>query len=184
MTRLIPARVDLGRSCAMSMAYCMGRYKAMKAGQINAHGRRTLMGFVLPDWQRGLVWTQAQKVAFIQSAWLGVPIGTYAYNQAPLDSPLDYLLIDGQQRMSAIQDYVENLFPVFGHWWSDLPPADTRRWELSTPFGCFITETTNESYLRGYYNLLNFGGTPHERDPGTEAEVIAARLALSEASAS
>lgn len=70
-------------------------------------GRRTVMGFVLPSWQRGLVWTEAQKIAFIESAWRGVPIGTYTYNEAPIGSPLDYLLIDGQQRMNAIQEYIE-----------------------------------------------------------------------------
>jgi uncharacterized protein with ParB-like and HNH nuclease domain len=119
------------------------------------------MGFVLPDWQRGLVWTGAQKVSFIESAWLGIPLGTYSYNQADLGSPNDGLLIDGQQRMSAIQDYLEGQFPVFGLLFADVPLREKRRWEMSTLFACYITETENEAYLRDYYNLTNFGGTAH-----------------------
>lgn len=158
---LMPDRVDLGRSFTSTLAHCMGQYTEWKAGKVDAQGRRTVMGFVLPSWQRGLVWTNDQKVAFIESAWRGIPLGTYTYNQAAMGSPLDYLLIDGQQRMSAIQSYIEDEFQVFGHFWSDLPKRDERRWGMTTVFASYVTETDDEAYLRGYYNLMNFGGTAH-----------------------
>jgi hypothetical protein len=157
----MPPRINLGKHAATSMAHCMMQYNEWKAGKVNTHGRRTVMGFVLPDWQRGLVWTEQQKIAFIESAWLGISIGTYAYNQARMDSPYDYLLVDGQQRMNAIQDYVEDVFPVFGFRWSELAPADERRWSLTTSFSCYTIETEDEAALRNYYNLTNFGGTAH-----------------------
>lgn len=162
MKSQIPSRIDLGRSYTSPMAQCMGQYKEWKAGKVETHGRPTVMGFVLPDWQRGLVWTNEQKVAFIESAWLGIPLGTYSYNQAPLGSVYDHLLIDGQQRMSAIQDYIEGEFSVFGLLFSELEPRDERRWSMTTIFASYVTNTENEQYLRDYYNLMNFGGTPHK----------------------
>lgn len=83
-------------------------------------------------------------------------------NRPDLGSPHDCLLIDGQQRMSAIQDYLEGRFKVFGLLYADVPVRERRRWEMSTMFACYITETDNEAYLRDYYNLTNFGGTAHK----------------------
>jgi hypothetical protein len=158
----IPPRLDLGKSASTTMAHCMGQLRHFRDGEIETHGRRTVMGFVLPDWQRGLVWTKGQKISFIESAWLGIPLGTYSYNQADIGSPYDCLLIDGQQRMSAVEDYIEDRLRVFGLLFSEVPVREKRRWEMSTMFPCYITETENEDYLRNYYNLTNFGGTPHQ----------------------
>lgn len=158
---LMPRPVDLGRQYASTMAQCMSQYRQWKAGEIETHGQRTVMGFVLPDWQRGHVWTRQQDIALIESAWRGIALGTYTYNQSEIDSPLDNLLIDGQQRMTAIQSYIEDEFPVFGYRWSELPKRDERRWVMSTAFPSFVTETEDETYLRTYYDLMNFGGTAH-----------------------
>jgi hypothetical protein len=159
--RKMPPKLDLGKHFSSTMARCMSQYLDWKTGEIDPAGRRVVMGFVLPDWQRPLVWTGAQKIAFVESAWLGISIGTYTYNQASLGSPHDHLLIDGQQRMSAIQAYIEDEFPVFGFRWSELDPEDERRWSMTTLFPSYVTETENEDYLKNYYNLTNFGGTAH-----------------------
>jgi len=128
---------------------------------VNPHGLRTVMGYCLPTWQRGLVWTDAQKIAFIESAWRGIHIGTFTYNQTDMGHPLDNLLIDGQQRMSAIQDYLADRFPVFGWHWSEVTEPDRRSWEMTVVFPSFITDSKDEDYLRSYYDLMNFGGTAH-----------------------
>ena len=157
----MPRQLDLGQSVSTTMAHAMGQHKSWKAGEVVTHGRRTIMGFVLPDWQRGLVWSQQQKVSFIESAWLGIPIGTYSYNQVDFGSPFDHLLIDGQQRMSAIQDYIEDAFPVFGARFSELEKPDERRWGMMVSFPCYIAKSRDEEWLKNYYNLTNFGGTAH-----------------------
>ena len=72
------------------------------------------------------------------------------------------LLLDGQQRMSAIQSYIEDEFKVFGYLWSELPPADERRWTMTTMFPCYVLESEDDATLRNYYNLTNFGGTAHK----------------------
>lgn len=126
-------------------------------------GLRQIMGYQLPTWQRPLVWTHEQIVSFIESLWLGLPVGTYSFNQVH-EPQFDGLLIDGQQRMYAIQCYLENRFSVFGHKWSEVTDADRRRFSFGTHFPCYITKTTDEEYLRSYYDLMNFSGTAHTED--------------------
>lgn len=162
--RRMPDRVNLGKFFQSTMALPMGHRRDWEE---NRYGERrddlrAVMGFYLPPWQRSLVWTRAQKVAFIESAWRGINLGTFAYNQAPLGSPYDNLLIDGQQRMHAIECYLNDKFPVFGWRWSEVTSVDRRVWEMTTGFASYVTETENEAYLRDYYNLLNFGGTAHK----------------------
>lgn len=161
--RRMPKRIDLGHQYTSTMAQCMGRFKEWQKdpAKENPHSLRTVMGFILPEWQRGLVWNVGQKIAFIESAWLGVNIGTYAYNRSDIGSPLDNLLIDGQQRMNAIQCYLDDEFKVFGYRWSETTEIDKRVWAMTTIFGSYVTETEDEDYLRGYYDLTNFGGTAH-----------------------
>lgn len=163
-SRRMPDRINLGKHYASPMASPMMHFRAWKErpNEINPHGFRTVMGYCLPTWQRGLVWTRAQQIAFLESAWRGLSLGTYTYNQAGIGSPLDNLLIDGQQRMHAIQCYLDDDFPVFGWHWSEVTIVDRRMWEMTVHFNSYVTETEDEEYLKSYYNLTNFGGTAHK----------------------
>lgn len=122
------------------------------------------MGYFLPTWQRGLVWTMGQKVKLIESLWLGLNIGTYTFNRPRKghNGPYDNLLIDGQQRLHALQCYIENQFPVFGFYWDEVTDADRRGFENGRHFHSYVTDSIDDQYLRDYYNMMNFGGTPHE----------------------
>lgn len=162
--RSMPPRRNLGTQYASPMAIPMRQQTEWQndSPAMNPHGLRTVMGYCLPTWQRGLVWTQRQMIAFIESAWLGINLGTYTYNRAPLGSPFDHLLIDGQQRLHAIECYLRDEFPVFGWRWSEVTDVDRRRWEMTTIFSSYVTDSEDEEYLRAYYNLTNFGGTPHK----------------------
>lgn len=165
--RLMPERLRLGSAMSSPMIVPMGQRRAFEADEYktgNPHGYRVVMGYFLPPWQRPLVWTQEQKVRLIESAWRGLSIGTYTYNRAGLGSPFDNLLLDGQQRLHAIECYLNDEFPVFGYRWSEVTEADRRQWEISTHFHSYITESEDEAYLRSYYNMMNFGGTPHTED--------------------
>lgn len=126
-------------------------------------GRRMIMGFVLPVWQRPLVWTEEQKVSLIENIWRGIPIGTYTYNVAGYNSPNDMLLIDGQQRMSAIEDYILDKFPVFGYKYSEITRLDRRCFDMRM-FASYETRSEDEAYLRNYYNIMNFAGVAHTED--------------------
>lgn len=170
-SRRMPGRLNLGAHYASPMATPMRRlseWRGNPAGA-NPHGLRTVMGFCLPTWQRGLVWTERQKVSFIESAWRGINLGTYTYNQVSMGSQHDNLLIDGQQRMHAVECYLNDGFPVLGWLWSEVTAVDRRVWEMTTIFSSYVTNSEDEDYLRGYYDLTNFGGTPHKESERASA---------------
>lgn len=162
--RKMPERVDLGRHSNTVISLVLARKREIEEGSIvkNLHGYREILGFFLPSWQRGLVWSEAQKIALLESAWRGINIGTYTYNTAPIGHALDNLLIDGQQRMSALEDYFNDAFPVFGYKWSEITEYDRRDFKNSIHFASYETRSEDEQYLRDYYNLTNFGGVAHK----------------------
>jgi hypothetical protein len=124
---------------------------------------RTLCGFVLPFFQRGAVWTRAQCVRFVESAWQGVDLGRYVVN-APNNSDylteLDDLLLDGQQRLTALRDYVDGAFEVFGAVFADVPEVQRARF-LRLLFPMVTTHLDKREDAEALYHLLNFGGVPH-----------------------
>lgn len=122
---------------------------------------RRLGRFVLPPFQRPAVWTIEQKVRFIESIWGGLPLGAYVYNQPPtFRSEFDQWLLDGQQRISAILEYVANKFPVHGHLWSDLTVVDQRVFKM-IPMSAMETQIEDEAQLLEIYDRLAYGGTAH-----------------------
>lgn len=157
--RKMPPKLDLGNHMASTVgAAILNR----ESGPEREPGFRYVMGYKLPTWQRPFVWTTEQKIRLLESLWLGINVGTYTFNRTTRQGPLDNLLIDGQQRMKAIEEYLDDEFSVFGWKYSDLGPAERRRFAYSTHFHCFITASEDEDYLRSYYNMMNFGGTAHE----------------------
>jgi hypothetical protein len=45
--------------------------------------------------------------------------------------------------------------------WSELSTPEQRAFK-SRHFHCYITKSHDDSYLRSYYDLMNFGGVAHE----------------------
>lgn len=126
---------------------------------------RVLGRFVLPPFQRPPVWSREQQVRFIESCWMGLPIGVYVVNMGEFDSPFDLWLLDGQQRVTAIVDYMADGFPVFGHFYSQLPDRDHRAWEIGRVFPRMEVRLECEAELREVYDRLAYGGTPHAPKP-------------------
>lgn len=161
--RHMPRRVDLGQHMASCVGQAMFEWEKWKEAGYPQLSERMVMGYRLPTWQRPFVWTEAQSIKLIESLWLGLNIGTYTFNRTRhANVEYDNLLIDGQQRMKAIQDYLEDRFPVFGYRWSETTVYDQRGFQNGSHFHCYITESTDEDYLRNYYNMMNFGGIAHK----------------------
>lgn len=160
---VMPQHFKLGQHHHSALINAIGFYKD-KVNLSNPEGLRTIMGFKVPKWQRPLVWTMRQKISLIESIWSGLNIGTYSYNVTPTpEHPLDLVLIDGQQRLFAIQEYIEDKFKVHGYLYSEITVFDRRRFGMSH-FSCYETHTEDEQYLKDYYNLTNFGGTAHKEE--------------------
>lgn len=125
-------------------------------------GERRLGAFVLPPFQRPPVWTEAQKVRFLESVWSALPLGAYVYNRSvDMNAPTDGWLLDGQQRITAILDYVADAFPVFGYRYSELTVPERRGFEFR-PITALETTIDDVAQLAEIYDRLAYGGTPHE----------------------
>lgn len=128
---------------------------------------RMLGRFPLPSWQRQLVWTKEQKRSFIESVFLGYDLGSVMINSYEdvgdgLTRPMSDILIDGQQRVSALLGFINNEFDYAGFYWKDLNRREQRRF-LEREMGKRMTECYDEEELRKVYNHLNFSGVRHEQ---------------------
>ena len=152
--RLMPPRHDLGRDYMFSVGELLHQFQ-------NHPDPNRIMGYKIPYWQRSLVWTDDQNVRFLESLWTQIPVGTYTFNRSHKHEEFDDVLIDGQQRLHALQLYIQNQFPVFGYHYAQVTNVD-RRFFKSNPFGCYISEHTSEKGMVDHYNILNFSGTHHK----------------------
>jgi hypothetical protein len=165
--RLMAPKLNLGQYGNTPMSLPMTQYFEHLKGESdfpNPKGLRTIMGFPVPEWQRPLVWTREQSIRFIESAWIGIPLGSFSFYQNHDEPELDGLLVDGQQRLHAIQQYLEDEFPVYGYRWSELNKVDQTEFKIGRTFPSFTVKEGGLEFLKQYYNLMNFGGTAHTED--------------------
>lgn len=161
-----------------SRSYCIDFYTSSRGQQDDLkasgewHPGEWLMGHILPPFQRPLVWDEMRMVRFVESAWDGLDLGRLVINDAmdaPHDQPrpgsrrwhpTDRWIIDGQQRLTALDRYLSDAFPVRGLLWSEVETRD-RRFFLMQPMGTTVTGIFDEAELRSLYDRLNYGGVPH-----------------------
>lgn len=120
-------------------------------------GERRLGWFTLPPFQRPPVWTREQQIRFIESCWMGLPIGAIVYNQGAYDSRFDTWLLDGQQRVTSVLAYVADAFPVYGYRFSELGVVDLRKWSK----GGAMRRATLRLYLQAWAKAQGFDVVPH-----------------------
>jgi uncharacterized protein with ParB-like and HNH nuclease domain len=129
--------------------------------------QRYVCGFPVPDFQRPLCWSDQQMISFVESAILGIDIGTYTIHEFDFDEktslPLRFSdwLIDGQQRLYSLECYFLDKIKVLGFYWSELTKAEQRRF-LNISFHQYNSSIWNEEEIINLYNKLAFGGTPHK----------------------
>lgn len=79
-----------------------------------------------PYFQRKLVWRLAHKVDFIKTILLGYPFPEIFISRGTIDlqsMQSTSSLVDGQQRMTTIKEFIEDKFSVEGKKYSELSPA-------------------------------------------------------------
>ena len=159
----LPSPILFGCDRALNIEHLLGMAPATHLRE----GERSLLGLVLPVWQRPAVWTRRQQVRFVEGIFLGLGTGYYvttewAWDQGAVRRPCAGLLLDGQQRLGALRDFAAGDFPVFGTTrFADLSLADRRRRFYRVTFPSIEMGATDEATLREVYDRLNFGGTPH-----------------------
>lgn len=157
-----------GQSYQTSLqALLLQRNRANDGVSHRGEGRKRLFGYKLPEWQRPFVWDDKQCAKFIESIWLGVALSPFMVNDS-LDTEISLILLDGQQRLTAIDRYWSGEFGVRGedgntYLWSELTQAEQMHF-LRIPFPWLETNYESEADLRAAYDRHNFGGTAHTVD--------------------
>lgn len=175
MTIAWPKKILDGSARAWSLDH-LYHNKQDNVRSAHYYGAQTwLLGYILPPFQRPVVWSEDRMIRFIESAVLGFNLGTWCYNNAG-DAPMriingreyfhrtDLWLIDGQQRLTALDRFFDDFFPVFGLFWSEVDTVRKRNFLSSTGFPAYETRIYDETALRDLYDRLNFGGVAHTAD--------------------
>lgn len=166
----IPERVFYGQGMATPIGNLL--MQAEQGGFVEANSDkalRSVLGYPVPAWQRPLEWTDEQCERFIQSVYAGVFLGMFIYNDSFGGSKrLNGLLVDGQQRLHAIERYVRGDLAVAGpdgvkHRWTELTDEEQVHF-TRIPFNFEVVRLTTEAELKNLYNLFNFAGTPHTEE--------------------
>ncbi|MBA1193686.1 DUF262 domain-containing protein [Pseudomonas entomophila] len=140
---------------------------------------RFAMGHPLAPWQRPAAWTEEQQVRFITSIWMGSDLGSYLvngwYEFADGDAYAlnSEVLLDGQQRLTALEGYLLGKFGVPDsdgclRFWSEVGDKERKRF-LGIPFAQARVHSSDEVALRKVYDLRAFGGTAHTEDQRASA---------------
>ena len=119
---------------------------------------------VNPDFQRRDVWNQVQKSRLIESLLLNIPIPVLYFAE---DDDGTRVVVDGQQRLRAIYDYVTGKFKLKSlevlanlnaKGWEDLTPRQSRMIENRT-LRCVVISAKSDRNLRfEMFQRLNTGG--------------------------
>jgi len=121
-----------------------------------------------PPWQRGDVWPPKKKKAIIESILLNIPLPAIILHKLE-DGNIE--VIDGQQRLRSIMQYVENkftlpkfkrghdLFDISGSLWKHDRKKDIgqqhRMMFLETKVPVLMFKNVSDSTLRKVFNLYN-----------------------------
>ena len=125
-----------------------------------------------PEYQRNHRWDNKTSSKLIESLILNIPIPTiYISQDIDVDEEVDkdisrYSVIDGQQRLTAIYDFMNNSYaleelevlePLNGSYYKDLPPFLIRRLEERT-IKCLRIDSTLDSQVKyDIFERLNSG---------------------------
>lgn len=129
--------------------------------------------YIIPEYQRNLVWTKKQKSELINSILYGNPIGDFLfkkeYGKGKDGEKYDTLnvkwtIIDGQQRIEAIRGFFMNKFSLpDGKYFKDLKFWDARDFMENYKINCWAVQNiTFEEEIEIYLNR-NCGGTKHTK---------------------
>lgn len=137
-----------------------------------------------PDFQRGHVWTDGQRIKYVESLLRGCAPRTIFFNcpgwsgiqPASATRVSDFECVDGLQRLTAVRKFMAGEIKVFGGLSAeDLKGSPFSPNGYTLRFAVFELPTRSE--LLQFYLDLNSGGTVHASD-----EIERVRALLDEAS--
>jgi len=98
-------------------------------------------------------------IVTVEADWIEGPNGEAVHKRGT------NWLIDGQQRVTAIQEFVEGRLVVFdGLRYADMPRAEQlRRFDRVVLTRIVLPASTDEATLKALYLRMNYGGVPHSQ---------------------
>ena len=130
--------------------------------EIDAYNPKRLpmvCGYVIPEFKlEEERWTRKHKVDFICNLWQGVSAGCYTVNEEIYVGDFHpenvNVLVDGVNRLTAIEEYSHSMFKVQGQCFRDLPP-NQKLFFRGIPFPKFITNLNNHEILKINNDIIN-----------------------------
>lgn len=127
---------------------------------------------LIPDFQRGHVWTQDKQIAFMESVARGVAPMVIRFNSPGWqgevraeDTDLNLhgvQCIDGLQRLTAMREFVDGKFPIFGKYFvQDLADTEFSFNRVGKMWVLEMFTFQRRSELLQFYLDLNSGGVVH-----------------------
>lgn len=123
-----------------------------------------------PDYQRGNVWDESQKVALIDSIFKNIDIGKFTiikrkWGKDPNkpETPFMYEMLDGKQRLTAIYEFYTSRFKYKGLYFYEMNPRDREHFK-HYPINESETEPLTDEQKYRYFLKLNTTGTPVDQN--------------------
>lgn len=123
-----------------------------------------------PDFQRGHVWTEAQQIAWLEYHFKGGKSGNTIYLNYPFwgsnrtpkpDEYQDYVCVDGLQRITAAQRFINNEIKIFGSYYKEF--KDKIRM-INVTMHVNVNNLQSKKEVLQWYIDMNSGGTPHSTE--------------------
>lgn len=131
-----------------------------------------------PNFQRGHVWTENQQIRWLEFFLRGgktsrvIYLNKPSWNRSVPEGDYDeYVCVDGLQRLTAIQKFMNNEIKVFGSYYKEY--TDSMRMVHSIKIN--INDLKSEKEVLQWYVDMNSGGVPH-----TSGEIERVKKMISE----
>jgi len=123
-----------------------------------------------PDYQRGNVWNENQKVALIDSIFKNIDIGKFTIikrkwgsNPNKPKTPFMYEMLDGKQRITTLFEFYMSRFKYKGMFFYQMNPRDRNHFK-HYPISYAETEPLTDEQKYRYFLKLNTCGTPVDKN--------------------
>ena len=168
ISQIAAYRMD-GAMTSVSIKEMLERERELSELELPSNCKGMQLCYYVPEFQRELKWTDAQKTSFIESVWCGRAVGSLLATRISrnkktgIKHPFSNMLLDGQQRLNAVKCYLNNKVPSFGYYFEELSSA-SQEWFLGFNFNVelFSAHSYSLATFKQMYDELNFAGTMHE----------------------
>lgn len=116
-----------------------------------------------PDYQRGYVWTDADKEAYLEAIFEGRELGRFVF--VKYGYPRVTELLDGKQRLNTIWDFYCSRIAYKGVYWHQLSRYDRHKFKSrSVQYADLNGEQYTRLQLLQTFKAINAGGVPQTKE--------------------